>query len=147
MARDNDGDRVAIVRHAYGAKSLGAADGAGNVGVGTRLAVGDRYQGLPARPLKICAEQIEGKSELAALAGEIFFQFMDVVLHRTWRWLELHAFARGALVLGTLALGPLTLGAKVAGVGANRLLPLQARVKLQSHQTLVGRGQKQRPYR
>ena len=78
MTRDDDRDGVAIVRHANGAKSLRAADGPGNVGIGSSLAIGNRQQRAPAGELEIGAAQIERKTEFAARAREVFFQFADV---------------------------------------------------------------------
>jgi hypothetical protein len=75
MAGHDNCHRVAIVGHADGTKCVWLADCAGDVGVGARLAIGNRQQCAPAGKLEIGAAKIEREGELAAVAGEIFFQF------------------------------------------------------------------------
>lgn len=74
MAGHDDGDRVPIVRHADRPESLRLPDGACDVGVRTRFAVGDVQQSPPAPHLEWGAAQVEGKRELPALAREIFVE-------------------------------------------------------------------------
>ena len=88
MARDHDRHRIAIVGHADGAKGVRLADGVRDIGVGAGLAVGNRQQGTPAGELKVGSAQIERKGELAALAGKVLFQLVDVVPQGTGRGLE-----------------------------------------------------------
>ena len=61
MARHHDRYRIAVVGHSDGAKSLRSADGAGNIGVGASLAVGNLEQGLPTFQLKPSSTKVEGE--------------------------------------------------------------------------------------
>jgi hypothetical protein len=106
-----------------------------------RLAVGNLDECAPAGELKIGAAQIEGEAELAPLGAEVFFQFAHVGFESTCRLFEAHGFAVPAPAVGVPGLRM-----EIARVGANRLLPGQARVELQRDQTLLGRSQKQETY-
>jgi len=92
MARDDDGDRIPVVRHAYGAESLRVPDGARDVGVAAGLTIRDGEERLPARTLKICAAQIERNRELTALAREILAQLLNVWGERRHRLAKLDRF-------------------------------------------------------
>jgi len=48
MAGDDNRDWIAIIGHAHGAKRIALSDCPGNVGIGTRLAVWNRQQRVPA---------------------------------------------------------------------------------------------------
>lgn len=120
MAGDYDGDGVAIVGHAYGAECSWLAYGAGYVRVGARLSVGDGQQRLPAGFLEIGAAKVEWKCELAALSGEIFFEFARVGLQLARTFYELVSLFFFLFFL-----------AKIAWIRANRLLSSQSGVEFE----------------
>lgn len=78
MAGDDDGDRIPIVGHAHGAEGLRMPDGARDVSITARLAVGNCEQRLPAGKLKLGAAKIERHRELAPLSSEVFVKFAKV---------------------------------------------------------------------
>ena len=138
MAGNDYRDRVAIVGHAYGAKGVGLVDGAGNVGIGTSFAIGNREQRLPAGELEVGAAEIERESELATLAGKVFVQLLRVGAQEVRSFLELELCPFGL---------PHRLAAEIAGIGTDRLLAGRAGVKFESHQPGTGRGQEKQAYR
>jgi len=119
MAWDHDRDRIAVVRHSYGAKSLGASDGAGDVRIGSSLPIRDREQCAPAGELKVSPAQIEQEGELTAGAGEVLLKFSGVLGQRCGGLGELHGTG---------------FRAQIAWVRTDRLLSGQTGVKLQGHQ-------------
>jgi hypothetical protein len=68
-------NRIVVIGHAHGAKSIRAADFTGDVGVGAGFAVRDFEQGIPAAELEGGSLQVERNGEFAARAGEIFVEF------------------------------------------------------------------------
>ena len=94
--------------------------GEGDVGVGARLSVGDGQQRLPAGFLEIGAAQVEWKCELAALSGEIFFEFARVGLQLARTFYELVSLFFFLFFL-----------AKIAWIRANRLLSSQSGVEFE----------------
>ena len=61
------------------------AEGAGDVQIGARFAIGDRSHFLPDAQLEGRALRGEGHVEIAALAGEVFLQFpLGHVQHRAF---------------------------------------------------------------
>ena len=93
MARDNDRDGVAIVRHAHGAESLRAADRASDVAIRSGLAIGNREQSSPAGELEFGAAEIERELEFAAFTGEVFFQLANISAHLRRRIFKAKRFA------------------------------------------------------
>jgi len=126
MARNDNSDRIPVVGHSDGAKTLWSPDGPGNVSIGARLAIGNIQQGVPTGKLKIRTAQIKIKVELAPLPGEILFQFPDVGLE----------CRNGLFKLDLAVLIP-----QVPGIGPDRLLPGKPLVELQRDQAAAGRGQ------
>ena len=78
VAGDDDGDWIPIVGHADGAEGLRVSDGAGNIGIGAGLAVGDREQRLPAGEWKRSSAKIERHRKFVPLTGEVLVQFAEV---------------------------------------------------------------------
>ena len=74
VAGDDDGDRVAVVGHAYRAAGRRAADLRRDLAVGAGLAVRDRPQGLPHGLLEWSAGGRQREGELAARSCEVFGQ-------------------------------------------------------------------------
>src|SRR5689334_10230749 len=64
MARNNDRNRVVVVRHSDGTKATRTPDGARQVGVRTGLSVRDFEQRIPAAQLEVGAAEIERDREL-----------------------------------------------------------------------------------
>ena len=89
MTGDNDGDRVAIVGHADGAKGVGMSDGARDVGISARLAEGDGEQRVPAGQLEGSSAQIEGHRKVSPLAVKVFVQFANVRRESLLRFAQL----------------------------------------------------------
>src|SRR5579864_1893989 len=98
MARHHDRYRIAVVGHADGAKSLGSADGTGDIGVGASLAVGNLEQGVPTHQLKWRSTKVEGEGELPSIAGEVLFQFAFVSGQSSIGDFEAHHSGFGAQV-------------------------------------------------
>src|SRR5882762_5034898 len=124
MAGDDNRNRVAVVCHTNGAKSIRFADGPGDVRISASLAVRDCQQRTPARELEIGSAKIEWEAELAASAREILFEFTDVRTQGVGRNFEGGSFLGCALFL-----------TKMAGGGTDRLLSRQTHVKLKGDQT------------
>ena len=74
VAGDDDGDRVAVVGHAYRAAGRRAADLRRDLAVGAGLAIRDRPQGLPHGLLERSAGGRQREGELAARSCEVFGQ-------------------------------------------------------------------------
>src|SRR5690606_17363489 len=74
MAGNHDGNGIAAVGEAHGARGIGIAERGGQRAVGGRLAVFDAAQALPDAALELRAAGIERQVELRARAGEIFLE-------------------------------------------------------------------------
>jgi len=132
MAWDDDRHWIPVVRQTNGAKSLRPADRSGDVSVSSSLTIGNSHKRVPACQLKLGPTQVEWKGEIAAIAGEILFQFANVRRHLALRWLE-----SSGSVLST----------QIPRIGPDRLLAGQSGIKLKRHQATTGGGQEQWPYR
>ena len=85
VAGDEQRQGVAVVGAAHGAAGLFVAEGAGDVYVGARFAIGYLAHFLPDAQLEGRALRGEGHVEIAALAGEVFLEFaLGKVQHRTF---------------------------------------------------------------
>jgi hypothetical protein len=122
MTGDNNGHGVSVVRHAYRPKSLSPPNRAGNICVGSGLAIGDFEQCFPTGYLKFGPAQVHGEVELSSRSVEVFFEFTDVQTQRLFRLLESYS---------------LSLGSDITGIGANALLAGQSPVKFQRNQATV----------
>ncbi len=89
VARDDDRDRIPIVRHADGTVGMSVADGFSNVAVTAGLSIRDCEQRVPARKLEFGSPQIQRKRKLAALAFEVFVEFAEVGRERGFGLLQL----------------------------------------------------------
>ncbi len=67
MAGNDNGDGIVVIRLPYGAKAVGIADRARDFRVGTRLAVGNLQQFVPAALAELGAAQIQFELEVAPL--------------------------------------------------------------------------------
>src|ERR1700739_2767527 len=90
MARHNDRNRVAVVRHADRAIGVRMANGLGQIAVAARLAVWDVAKLAPAFQLKLGAPQIERNGKLPALTREVFVELLKVGSQQLSRFLELN---------------------------------------------------------
>jgi hypothetical protein len=136
MAGDDNRQRVPIVRHAHGAKTLRAAYRTRNVTVAASLSVGNRQQRSPTRDLKICSSQINLEVELSPFPCKILLQLLGVRLQGVRRFLKANRRASPRFVFRP----------QITWVGTNGLLARKARIKLQRYQTAFGSSQKQRTY-
>src|SRR5258708_5906228 len=76
VAGDDDADAVLAVGMAHGALGAGAADFAGEVFIGTGLAVGNSQQTLPYFLLKRRARIDKRNAKLRQLAGEVLLELI-----------------------------------------------------------------------
>lgn len=136
MTGNDDRDRIPIIRHAHGAKTLRAAYRTRNVTVAASLSVGNRQQRSPTRDLKICSSQINLEVELSPFPCKILLQLLGVRLQGVRRFLKANCMASLRRVFRP----------QITWVGTNGLLARKARIKLQRYQTAFGSSQKQRTY-
>ncbi len=78
VAGDNDRDRIIVVGLAYGPKSSWTAYLARDIGIGTRFAIGDGEQGIPAFFLEFGADKLQLAGELAQLPFKIGLKLLLV---------------------------------------------------------------------
>ena len=87
VTRHQNGDGIAPVGEAYGARSVGIADSTRKLAVAPCLPIGDFPQLLPHAPLKRSAFELQWQIELAAAAGEIFAQLQHRRRERRNGWI------------------------------------------------------------
>src|ERR1700750_3264569 len=75
MARNDDGDWVVVIGHSYSAEPARTSNYPCQIGVGTRLPIGDLQQSVPAAQLEICAVQVKCDAELSTHSAKIFIKF------------------------------------------------------------------------
>ena len=124
MAGNDNGERIAIIRHSDRAKTLRPSHCARNVAIAASFAIRNCQQGAPACQLEIGSAQVKREAELAPFACEIFFQLLNVRPQCVWRFFDAKRF-----------FGCFGLGLQIARIGANRLLAGKAGIKLKGHQS------------
>jgi hypothetical protein len=129
MAGDHNRHRIAIVSHANRSKPPRPPDSTRDVAIAPGLPVRDSDESPPAGQLKVGPAQIQGKIELAALAGKVLVQFADIRLQGLLGLLELHV---------------LSFPAEVARIGTDGLLSGETSIEFQRDQATPGSRQKQR---
>src|SRR5687768_12637346 len=85
MTRDDDGDRIGAVGHAYSADGFQVIDSPGEFEITDRFAVRDASQFLPHAVLKLRTRECDRCRKLLQPPGEILIQFLTNILEHTLR--------------------------------------------------------------